>query len=54
MLAPFDDAGGENPYTIHADLEDCMQNLVGIIRAESELVQALDELGAAPAAAGHA
>ena len=29
--------GGENPYTIHADLEDCMQNLVGIIRTESEL-----------------
>jgi succinate dehydrogenase / fumarate reductase flavoprotein subunit len=44
MLAPFEGAGNENPYTIHADLEVCMQNLVGIIRTESELVQALDEL----------
>jgi succinate dehydrogenase / fumarate reductase flavoprotein subunit len=44
MLAPFEGAGQENPYTIHADLEDCMQNLVGIIRTESELLQALDEL----------
>jgi succinate dehydrogenase / fumarate reductase flavoprotein subunit len=44
MLAPFEGSGKENPYTIHADLEDCMQNLVGIIRTESELLQALDEL----------
>jgi succinate dehydrogenase / fumarate reductase flavoprotein subunit len=44
MLAPFDCQGGENPYSIHADLEDCMQNLVGIIRVERELLQALDEL----------
>jgi succinate dehydrogenase / fumarate reductase flavoprotein subunit len=44
MLAPFESAGKENPYAIHADLEDCMQNLVGIIRTESELRQALDEL----------
>ncbi len=44
MLAPFEGDGNENPYTIHADLELCMQNLVGIIRTESELVQALDEL----------
>ena len=44
MLAPFDGDGGENPYAIHADLEDCMHNLVGIIRTESELGRALDEL----------
>jgi succinate dehydrogenase / fumarate reductase, flavoprotein subunit len=44
MLAPFEGMGDENPYAIHADLELCMQNLVGIIRTESELVQALDEL----------
>src|SRR6202040_2069843 len=36
--------GGENPYAVHADLEDCMQDLVGIIRVESELRQALEEL----------
>src|SRR5574341_1749053 len=42
MLAPFESKGNENPYNIHADLQDCMQNLVGIIRVESELKQALE------------
>jgi succinate dehydrogenase / fumarate reductase flavoprotein subunit len=41
LLAPFGHTGGENPYAIHADLQDCMQDLVGIIRTESELQQAL-------------
>jgi succinate dehydrogenase / fumarate reductase flavoprotein subunit len=41
MLAPFESKGNENPYTIHADLQECMQNLVGIIRTEPELNQAL-------------
>jgi succinate dehydrogenase / fumarate reductase flavoprotein subunit len=44
MLAPFDRAGGENPYSVHMDLQACMQTLVGIIRTESELRQALDEI----------
>jgi succinate dehydrogenase / fumarate reductase flavoprotein subunit len=44
MLAPFDASGAENAYTIHSDLENQMHNLVGIIRTESELVQALDEI----------
>ena len=46
MLAPFDqpDGTGENPFAVHADLEDCMHNLVGIIRAQSELEQALEEI----------
>jgi succinate dehydrogenase / fumarate reductase flavoprotein subunit len=44
MLAPFERPGGENPYAIHADLEDCMQNLVGIIRTESDMQRALDEI----------
>src|SRR5262245_49383176 len=42
MLAPFESKGNENPYTIHADLQETMQNLVGIIRVESELKQALE------------
>ncbi|MBI2987815.1 MAG: fumarate reductase/succinate dehydrogenase flavoprotein subunit [Deltaproteobacteria bacterium] len=46
LLAPFNGKGGENPYTIHADLQDCMQNLVGIIRTETELKEALDKLAA--------
>jgi succinate dehydrogenase / fumarate reductase, flavoprotein subunit len=45
MLAPFEGKGGENPYALHAELQDCMQNWVGIIRAESELKRALDRIG---------
>jgi len=41
LLAPFEAQGSENPYKIHSDLQDCMQDLVGIIRTESELKQAL-------------
>jgi succinate dehydrogenase flavoprotein subunit len=42
-LRPFE-GGKENPYAIQADLQDCMHNLVGIIRTEDELERALDEL----------
>src|SRR5205814_2783843 len=45
MLAPFEVEGGENPYAVHADLQDTMQRLVGIIRTESELKEALERLG---------
>ncbi len=44
MLAPFEGKDGENPYTIHAELQDCMQSLVGIIRTEAELKKALDQI----------
>jgi succinate dehydrogenase / fumarate reductase, flavoprotein subunit len=43
-LAPFARVGGENPYDVHHDLQETMQNLVGIIRVESDLAKALDEL----------
>ncbi|MCL5948671.1 MAG: fumarate reductase/succinate dehydrogenase flavoprotein subunit [Actinobacteria bacterium] len=43
-LSPFSREGGESPYRIHADLQECMQTLVGIIRTETELIQALDEI----------
>jgi succinate dehydrogenase / fumarate reductase flavoprotein subunit len=40
-LAPFDrSGGGENPYTVQADLQEAMQNLVGIVRNEGEMQQA--------------
>jgi succinate dehydrogenase / fumarate reductase, flavoprotein subunit len=45
LLSPFESKGNENPYSVHADLQDCMQNLVGIIRTESELKKALDVIG---------
>ena len=43
-LAGFHVEGGENPYTIHADLQQTMNDLVGIIRTESEMQEALDRL----------
>jgi succinate dehydrogenase / fumarate reductase flavoprotein subunit len=43
-LEPFERSGGENPYTIHHELQKVMQSLVGIMRTESELKQALDEI----------
>ena len=43
-LAPFRVEGGENPYTIHAELQQTMNDLVGIIRTESEMQEALDRL----------
>jgi len=40
-LAPFHVDGGENPYTIHSDLQQIMNDLVGIIRRADEIDQAL-------------
>jgi succinate dehydrogenase flavoprotein subunit len=44
MLAPFDRGEGENPYTVHRDLQKVMQDLVGIFRTEEDLNLALAEL----------
>jgi succinate dehydrogenase / fumarate reductase flavoprotein subunit len=44
VLEPFDRAEGENPYAIHADLQDTMQKLVGIFRIDADLRLALVEL----------
>ncbi len=44
-LAPFDrGTSGENPYTVQHDLQAMMQNLVGIVRQESEMTEALGHL----------
>ncbi|HEY0904956.1 MAG TPA: fumarate reductase/succinate dehydrogenase flavoprotein subunit [Marmoricola sp.] len=45
-LAPFAVDGGENPYTIQGDLQQSMNDLVGIIRTGSELEQSLTEIEA--------
>jgi succinate dehydrogenase / fumarate reductase, flavoprotein subunit len=45
-LEPFERAGGENPYAIQADLQETMQHLVGLIRTESELKDALEKIEA--------
>jgi len=43
-LAPFANEGGENPYTLHQELQQTMNDLVGIIRKAEEVQQALDKL----------
>ncbi len=46
-LAPFERGGaGENPFKVQHDLQDMMQDLVGIVRVESEMVEALQKLAA--------
>src|SRR5438093_3281835 len=44
LTAPFENAGDENPYAIHSELQDTMQELVGIIRRRDELEEALARL----------
>jgi succinate dehydrogenase / fumarate reductase flavoprotein subunit len=44
-LAPFErGAGGENPYKVQHDLQKTMQSLVGIVRTEAEMQEALVRL----------
>jgi succinate dehydrogenase / fumarate reductase flavoprotein subunit len=45
-LAPFEVEGGENPYTIQSDLQQSMNDLVGIIRTAPELERSLSEIEA--------
>jgi succinate dehydrogenase / fumarate reductase, flavoprotein subunit len=41
-LAPFENEGGENPFAIQNDLQEMMQDLVGIVRIEEEMQRALE------------
>jgi succinate dehydrogenase / fumarate reductase, flavoprotein subunit len=41
-LAPFERDGAEGPYAVQYALQDMMQDLVGIVRQEKEMLQALD------------
>ena len=50
VLESFDRAArgardAESPYQVQSDLQEMMQNLVGIVRREEELIRALDGLG---------
>jgi succinate dehydrogenase / fumarate reductase flavoprotein subunit len=36
--------GNENPFQVQQDLQETMQNLVGIVRREEEMLRALDEI----------
>ena len=44
IQAPFDRQGGENSYSLHAELQEVTHNLVGIIRTGSELKEAIDKI----------
>jgi succinate dehydrogenase flavoprotein subunit len=43
-LAPFERSNGESPYQVQKDLQDAMQDLVGIVRNENEMREALDKI----------
>jgi succinate dehydrogenase / fumarate reductase, flavoprotein subunit len=43
-LAPFERDGAEGPYAVQYALQDMMQDLVGIVRQEKEMLQALDHI----------
>ncbi len=44
MLLPLSCKGGANPYEVMGNLREMMQQLVGIIRVESELLEAKERL----------
>jgi succinate dehydrogenase / fumarate reductase flavoprotein subunit len=43
-LTPLARSGGENPYTVHAAVQQTMSDLVGIIRREDEIKTAIGDL----------
>ncbi len=43
-VRPFENKGAENPYAVQAALQEMMQALVGIVRTDSEMQQALADL----------
>ena len=44
IQAPFDREGGENSYSLHAELQEITHNLVGIIRTGAELKDAITKI----------
>jgi succinate dehydrogenase / fumarate reductase flavoprotein subunit len=43
-LEPFERSASESPFKVQADLQDMMQDLVGIVRKEDEMQRALEGL----------
>jgi succinate dehydrogenase flavoprotein subunit len=43
-LQPFESNGSENPFAVQHTLQDVMQDLVGIVRQENEMKQALHRI----------
>ena len=44
LLAPFARVNGKSPYDIHRDLQEAMQNYVGIFRNEEDLTKGLENI----------
>jgi len=43
-LTPFERSDSENPYAIQKDLQESMQDFVGIVRTETEMREALEAI----------
>jgi succinate dehydrogenase / fumarate reductase flavoprotein subunit len=43
-LTPFERRDGESPYQVQKDLQNTMQDLVGIVRTESEMRETLEKI----------
>jgi succinate dehydrogenase / fumarate reductase flavoprotein subunit len=52
-LTAFQRQGGENPFAVHRDLQNVMQNLVGIFRIREDMEKALVELAKLKERAAH-
>jgi len=44
MLQPFENAEGENPYTVHQALQEVMGSYVGVFRTKEKLQDGLEEI----------
>jgi len=53
LLAPFGRLDGDGPFEIHSDLQETMQNYVGIFRSERDLQRGADEIQKLKQRAGH-
>jgi succinate dehydrogenase / fumarate reductase flavoprotein subunit len=53
MLEPFERGNGDSAYDVHRDLQETMQNYVGIFRNEADLKRGLDEIGKLKQRAAH-
>src|SRR6266403_2982030 len=53
MLEPFERGEGDSPYDLHRDLQETMQNYVGIFRNEADLKRGLDEIQKLKGRAAH-
>ena len=44
MLRPFENAEGENPYTVHQALQEAMGSYIGVFRTKEKITEGLEEI----------